>query len=105
MPNNKSYLLVIGSVALITTSLFSPINAETRNELYGTLSYGLQKQQSNQPNLHYTPNDQPSLPSRPHYQHKEKSRLTPDNKIGIKGEKPIGNGNSIIYQFEWGDGK
>ncbi|GGZ96212.1 hypothetical protein DC083_04135 [Ignatzschineria ureiclastica] len=104
MPNNKSYLLIIGS-ALITLSLFSPINAETSNEIYGTLSYGLQKQKSNQPNLHYTPHDQSSLPSHPHYQPKEKSRLTPDNKIGIKGEKPIGNGNSIIYQFEWGDEK
>lgn len=105
MPNDKSYLSIIGHIALIALSLFSFANAETTNELYGTLSYGLQKQQSNQPNLHYTPNDQPSLPSRPHYQHKEKSRLTPNNKIGIKGEKPIGNGNSIIYQFEWGNEK
>ncbi len=106
MPNYKWYLSTIGCiVTLLALLLFSSANAEASNELYGTLSYGFQKQRSNPPNLHYTPRDETSLPSRPHYQPQEKSRLMPDNKIGIKGEKPIGNGNSIIYQFEWGDEK
>ncbi len=105
---SKTTLSLIGSLIVI---LFPwPVNAETTHELYGTLSYGLQKESSNRPNLHYTPELQPTRPSHPHShpQHnpsKERSHLQPNNKIGIKGEKPIGNGNSIIYQLEWGDEK
>ncbi len=76
-------------------------------EIYGTLKYDIQ---------YSKPQWQQQPPSNHHYQDREKSDATTvqkkrsqsniqhqDSHIGIKGQKEIGNGNAIIYQFEWGN--
>lgn len=80
----RDYLQLILLITLPAYSIAEPL-------LYGSLSYQKEKRNTSP----YTP----FHPIEPTKKEQQGIRGT----IGIEGEHPLGNGNALIYQFEWGN--
>ena len=103
----KRYMLSL-SLGLLVSQLLGIGNLVfAEAELYGSMQYGYENKQSSK--LQY---QAPGITQNPsenylkNHSSKRRSNLSSeDSFIGIKGEKEIGNGNAIIYQFEVGKDK
>ncbi|MHC5226577.1 hypothetical protein [Ignatzschineria sp. LJL83] len=98
----RRYILSLSGGLFISLLLGNFALADT--ELYGSIQYGYENKQSSK--LQY---QGPSITQNPsnsyagaHSSERKSNLNSEDSFIGIKGEKEIGNGNAIIYQFEVG---
>lgn len=78
------WLLLLWLLLISTPLMAEPL-------LYGSLSYQKEKRNTSP----YTP----FHPIEPTKKEQQGIRGT----IGIEGAHPLGNGNALIYQFEWGN--
>ena len=93
-------------ILMIPALLLSITNsALAKPELYGSIQYDYQNDSSYVKKRHNfdTHYQAPSQNNRPNQSSKRRSTIgSKDSHIGIKGQKEIGNGNAIIYQWEIG---
>ncbi len=93
-------------ILMIPALLFPTTNsALAEPELYGSIQYDYQNNSSNTKKRHDfdTHYQTPSQHNLPNQSSKRRSTIgNKDSHIGIKGQKEIGNGNAIIYQWEIG---
>ncbi len=80
----RDYLQLILLITLPAYSIAEPL-------LYGSLSYQIEA-----PYQSYQSYRAPTKGDR-------ESRQNIRGTIGIEGAHPLGNGNALIYQFEWGN--